>query len=145
MNIYADPNTGCFSHQWPLLGMRNVTPKKLKNNFSQDKFYSLKAHAHYFTAFIYLATWKATKFGIFTYFMFINLPRCSQSMNSLICVYSIQIPSIEFSWVLDSSQSWSHFFVLPLPKAIFCITSRDPIRASHNANFLGKAIFKFYN
>ena len=47
---------------------------------------------------------------IFTTFLSMN----SQSMNSLIYVYCIQIPS----W----SESWSHFFVLPPPKNIFCIT-----------------------
>ena len=28
-----DPNTGCFSHWWPLLGVRKLTPQKLKINF----------------------------------------------------------------------------------------------------------------
>ena len=75
--------------------------------------YPLKAHAHYFTVFIYLETWRGAKLGIFTHFTFTNLPWCSQSMNSLIYVYSIQIPS----W----SQTWSHFFVLPALKKVFCI------------------------
>ena len=75
---------------------------------------ALKAHAHYFTVFIYLETWRGAKLGIFTHFTFTNLPWCSQSMNSLIYVYSIQIPS----W----SQTWSHFFVLLAPKNVFCIT-----------------------
>ena len=83
--------------------MTKLAPKKLKNNLFQDRFYSLKAHAHYFTVFLYLATWRAAKFGIFTH-MFTNLPRCSQSMNSLIYIYiySIQIPSY-FLWVFDHS------------------------------------------
>ena len=34
--------------------------------------------------------------------MFTNLPRCSKSINSLIYLYSIQIPSC-FLWVLDHS------------------------------------------
>ena len=75
--------------------------------------YSLKAHAHYFTVFMYLESWGVAKLGIFTHFTFTNLPWCSQSMNSLIYVYSIQIPS----WW----QTWSHFFVLPPLKKIFCI------------------------
>ena len=41
--------------------------------------------------FICLATSRAAKLGIFTHFMFTNLLRCSQSMNSLIYVYNIQI------------------------------------------------------
>ena len=61
-------------------------PKKLKNNFFQDKFYSLKAHAHYFTVLISLATWRAAKHNIFNHFMSINLPWCRQSINSLIRV-----------------------------------------------------------
>ena len=58
-------------------------PKKLKSNFFQYILYSLKAHAHYFTVFIYLETWRGAKLGIFTHFTFTNLPWCSQSMNSL--------------------------------------------------------------
>ena len=49
--IYAQsiPNTGCFSHQWLLLDMGKLVLKKSKNNlFFQDKFFSLKTHAHYF-------------------------------------------------------------------------------------------------
>ena len=43
------------------------------------------------------------------------LPWCSQSMKSLIYVYSIQIPS----W----SKTWSHFFILPPHKKVFCLPS----------------------
>ena len=113
-------NTGCFSNWWLLLGERKLVPKKLKELFFfQYMLYSLKAHAHYFTVFIYLETWRGTKLSIFTHFTFTNLPWCSQSMNSLmnslIYVYSLQIPS----W----SQTWSHFFVLLLPpQKNFCIT-----------------------
>ena len=71
-------------------------------NFFQDKFYSLKVHAHYFTVLMYLATWRAPKLGIFTHFTFTNSPRCSQSINTLIYVYSMQIPSC-FLWVPDHS------------------------------------------
>ena len=67
--------------------------KKKTTTFCQDKLYSLKAHAHYFTVFIYLETRRAAKLDIFTHFTFTNLPRCSQSMNSIIYVYSMQIPS----------------------------------------------------
>ena len=51
---------------------------------------------------MYLEPW-AAKLGIFIHFMFTNLPQCSQSINSLIYVYSIQIPSC-FLWVPDHSQ-----------------------------------------
>ena len=83
-------NIGCFSHRWPLLGARKSVPKKLKNN-SFSKIYPLKAHAHNFTVLIYLATRRAAKLGIFTHFMFTNLPQCSQSINSLLYVCSMQI------------------------------------------------------
>ena len=45
------------------------------------------AHVHYFTVSIYLAIRRAAKLGIFTHFMLTNLPRCSQSMKSLIPVH----------------------------------------------------------
>ena len=50
-------------------------------------FYSLKAHAHYFTIIICLAPWRADKLGICTHFTSINLPQCSQSIKSLMYVY----------------------------------------------------------
>ena len=99
---------------WLLLGARRFAPKKLKSNFFWYVLYPLKAHSHYFTVFIYLEAWRGAKIGIFTHFTYTNLPWCSQSMNSLIYVYCIQIPS----W----SQTWSHFFFLPPPKKMFCIT-----------------------
>ena len=46
-----------------------------------------KAHAHYFTVFICLATWRAAKLGICTHFTSTNLPQCSQSVTSLMYVY----------------------------------------------------------
>ena len=63
--------------------------QKIKKVFFQDRFYSLKAHANYFTTLIYLATWRAAKLGIFTHFTSINLPQCSQSINSQMYVYYI--------------------------------------------------------
>ena len=46
-----------------------------------------KAHAHYFTVLICLATWRAAKLGICTHFTSINLPHCSQSIKSLMYLY----------------------------------------------------------
>ena len=71
-------------------------------------------HSHCFTVLIYLATWRAAKLGIFSHFMFANLPWCSQSMNSLIYILYTD-PQLLFmsAW----SQSWSHF-ILVLPKKI---------------------------
>ena len=91
----------------------NWQPKIKKQFFFQGKFYLLKAHAHYFTVLIYLATWRAAKLDIFTHFTFTNLPRCSQNINSLIYVYFMQIRSC-FLWLLD--QLWSYFFILLPPK-----------------------------
>ena len=73
---------------WPLLpvltqavfnvgtafGRDKIGAQKIKKTiFFQDKFYSVKAHAHYFTVLIYLVTWRAAKLGIFTHFTSINL------------------------------------------------------------------------
>ena len=73
-----------------LFGTRKLAPKKLKKKFFQD---FLKVYAHYFTVFIYCATWRAAKLGVFCSFKFTKLPRCSHSINWLKYVYSIQIPS----------------------------------------------------
>ena len=102
----SSPNRGCFSCRWPLLGATKLTI------FSQHNFYSLKAHAHYFTVLVYLATWRAAKLGIFTHFMSIKLPQCNQSINSLLYVYYTD-PQLFFmsAW----PQLWLHFFVLPPP------------------------------
>ena len=85
-------------------GHKKIGTWKIKKLFCQDKFYSLKAYAHYFTILVYLAPWRAVKLGFFFFFHFIftNLPWCSQSINSLMYVYSIQIPSC-FLWVLNHS------------------------------------------
>ena len=81
----------------------NRRQKNQKIIFFQDKFYSLKDHAYYFIVVIYFPTGRAAKLGIFTHFTFKNLPQCSQSINWLIYVYSIQIPSC-FLWVLYQSR-----------------------------------------
>ena len=68
-------------------GREEIDAQKTKKQFfSQYILYSLKAHVHYFTVFIYLETWRGAKIGVFTYFTFTNLPWCSHRMNSLICV-----------------------------------------------------------
>ena len=81
-NITLIPLGQYYTGQSPKL-----VPQNLKNNFFQDKFYSLKAHAYYFTVLIYFATWRVNKLGIFTHFTSTNLSWCSQSINSLIYVY----------------------------------------------------------
>ena len=57
-------------------GRKKIGAQKVKKIFLffQDKFYFLKAHAHYFAVLIYLANRRAAKIGIFTHFTFTNLP-----------------------------------------------------------------------
>ena len=55
-------------------GRDQIGAQKIKKQL-QDKFHSLKAHAHYFTVLIYLATSGAAKLGIFTHFRSIKLPQ----------------------------------------------------------------------
>ena len=96
--LYTSPKAGCFSCRWLLLVTRKLACKKLQNFkkliifFSQDTLYSLKAHAHYFTAVIHLATWR----NIFM-------------LNA--------DPQLLFmsAW----SQSWLLFFILPPPPQKF--------------------------
>ena len=72
-----------------IFSARKLVPKNYKTIFFQDKFYSLKPHAHYFIVFLYLATWRAAKFGIFTHFTFTNLHRCSKKHQlTNICILS---------------------------------------------------------
>ena len=94
-NHQTGPNAGCFSRRWPLLGARKSAPKKLKNNFFQDKLSSLKAHAHYFTVFIYVTTWRAAQFGIFTHFTFTNLLRLAKASTQYY-MYTIFRPPAPF-------------------------------------------------
>ena len=89
--IQADFHIGDRFWLW-----ENRCPKNQKIFFFQDKFFSLKAHAYYFSVLIYLATWRAAKLGTFTHFTSTNLSWCSQNINSLIYVYSVQIPSCFF-------------------------------------------------
>ena len=74
-------------------------------------------YAHDFIVLVYLTTWTAVKLGIFTHITFTKLRRCSQSINSLIYVYSIQLLFMT-AW----SQLLSYFFVPSPPKKIFYIT-----------------------
>ena len=46
---WADHNTSCFYIGDQFWAQENGHPKNLNTIFSQDKFYSLKAHPDYFT------------------------------------------------------------------------------------------------
>ena len=105
-----------FSKLVTTFGCEEIGIQKIKKHFFCNICYILSRLMHITSLIlhIYLETWRGAKLGIFTHFTFTHLPWCSQSMNSLLYVYSIQIPS----W----PQMWSHFFVLPPPKNFFCIT-----------------------
>ena len=98
--------------------MIKSAPKNWKTIFYQDKFCYLKAPAHYFFVLIYLPTWRAAKL-VFLLITSINVPRCGQSINSLVYVYYTD-PQMLFmsAW----SQLWSHFFILLPSKKNFCIS-----------------------
>ena len=99
-----------------------------KKTFSfQDRFCFLKAHAHYFTALIYFANWRAAKLGIFAHFIFTNSPQCNQRINSPIYVYSTQIASC-FLWVLDHSHdSTSSYCYRPKKCLYYPLTATSSI------------------
>ena len=113
-----------FSRCWPSVSRENRRPKSQKIFFFQDKFYSLKAQAHYFTVLIYSANSRAAKLGIFTHFSFTNSPRCSQSINSLIYVFSMHIPSC-FLRVLDQSRDRTSSYYR-CPKKISLLPLTNP-------------------
>ena len=99
-------------------GQEEIGTQKIKNIF-RYMLYSLKAHAHYFTVFIYLETWRGAKLGIFTHFTFTNLPWCSQSMNSLMCILYTDPQLITDVITLLRTTATKKFSVLP-PKPYAC-------------------------
>ena len=147
MKIICGPNTSCFLRWWPLLGTRKLAPKKSNNNFFPSCILCKgSCHVHYFTVLIYLKTWRAAKLGILTHFMFTNLPRWSQRISSLKCVYSRQIPSC-FLWVLDHhsrDQISSDFRKIFCITPCICIIGYEEVMYINNKNLLLKICFKFY-
>ena len=103
------PKTGCFHTLVTTFGHDTIGTQKLKKQFFSkiSYIYSLKAHAHYFTVLIYLATWRAGKLGISTHLTSINLPWYSQSINSLMYVHYTDSQLLFMN-------AWSHFFMLLL-------------------------------
>ena len=94
-------------------GPDKIGAQKIKKQFFfQDKFYSLKAQAHYFTVLINLATWRAAKLGIFTRFTSINLLQCIQSINALKCVY--------YTYHTDTHLFYEHLVLVVI--AVLCTT-----------------------
>ena len=120
----ARPNVGCFSHRWLLLGATKLAPKI---SFLQHKFYSLKAHAHYFTFLIYFQQLEELLKLVFLLVLhpstYLDVVKVSQLTN--VCIL-IQIPSC-FLWALDHSIAhviaWLYFFIQVPPPPKICITS----------------------
>ena len=86
-------------------------------------------HAHYLTFLIHLATWWAVKLGIFSQFTSTNFSWHSQS-NNLTNVYILYRFLVAFYKCLKTVvfvQSWSHFFILPLPqnKILYYLLPKD--------------------
>ena len=115
--IVAIRNTGCFSCWWMVLGVRKSVPKKLKTIFFQNKFY-LKAHTHYFTVLILLATRGAANLGIllslFFFFFFCKLTQLlftstyhSRDCNSLYYQYPKKFSVLPSEWTQLKTDSVS--------------------------------------
>ena len=124
-NVCLSANEGCcllaliqtVFHVGDRFWHEKISAQKIKETiFFQDRFYSLQAHAHYFPVFIYLATWRAAKLGIFTHFMFTNLPRCSQSMNSIIYIFYTD-PQLLFMSAWSVVITLLHTTAAPPPKS----------------------------
>ena len=112
-----------------------------KINFSfQDKFFSLKAHAHYFTILIYLATWKAAKLGIFTHFTSINLPQCSKSIDSLMYLYYTDLHL--FLWATDLSRDCTSSYYKTILHLVQCCLWRFNLIPRDNLYILLYIIFE---
>ena len=86
-------------------------------------------------------TWQlAELLVVFTHFMFTNLPQCNQSINSLIYVYSPQIPSCFYECLITfvitvlrttAAPPQKKFLYYPLvgdhPFKIICFSVRDTL------------------
>ena len=72
--------------------------------------------------------------------MFTNLSRCSQSINSLIYVYSMQIPSY-FLWVLDHSRDRTSLYYRRPKKISVLRTGYSSRFISQNQNLLFKGFY----
>ena len=53
---WVGPKTGCFFKLVTAFGQEEIGAQKIKKQFFSNMLYPLKAHAHYFTVFIYLET-----------------------------------------------------------------------------------------
>ena len=109
---------------------------KIKKQFLQDKLYSLNAHAHYFTVFIYVATWRAAKLGILPILHSQTNPDVAKT-QTLTYVYSMQVLNC-FLWVPDhnndhTSLYYGHpkkFSVLPPEHKHMVVTKHMNFRVS---------------
>ena len=106
-------------------GSNKIGTRKIKKLFFfQKSFYSLKAHAYYFTVLIYLTTWylttwNADKVAIFTHFTSINLPWYSLNSLMYVCLrYTFPAAFYEPFISVTCVIAWLHFFVL-VPPAVW--------------------------
>ena len=102
----------CSNRFWV---QQNWCPKNLKTIFFQDRYYSFKAHAYYFTVLIYFATSRTAKLVIFIHFASINWPRCRQSINSLMYVYYTD-PHVSYERLVLAVIALLHTTVAPPSK-----------------------------
>ena len=71
-------------------------------------------------------TWQlAEMLVVFTHFMFTNLPQCNQSINSLIYVYSSQIPSCFYECLITFRITVLRTTAAPPPKFLYYLLVGD--------------------
>ena len=91
-------------------GLEKISPRKsAPNNFFPQQVLYVKGSCSCFTLLIHLATCRTATLGIFTHFTFMNLPRCSRTINSLINVYSIQIPAAFYRCLISHDHTSSYY------------------------------------
>ena len=97
------------------MGKKKLAPKKLKNNFFLIYVISFKGSCTLLHCFYILRNLKL----VFTHFTFTNLPWCSQSMNSLMCILYTDPQLITDVITLLRTTATKKFSVLP-PKPYAC-------------------------
>ena len=122
VSLVTGPNTGCFHVGDRFWARGNTRPKNWKTSFFQDKFYSSILTSQ----FIYLATWRAAKLGIFAHFTYTKLPRCSQRINSLIYLYFTD-PQL-LLWALDHSRDRTSPYYRRAKSLLYCPLSQELMR-----------------
>ena len=113
------PKTGCFSHPWQLLCLTKSAPKKLKSNFSQRYVLFFKGSwtllhcSHILSNLKSCLIWYCCSFYVHK----LTLMQAKHQLTN-VCILCRSQAAFMIAW----SHSWSHFFILPLPKKNFCFT-----------------------